>query len=185
MAVELYLEEEHTDIISDSEKNDEWFKTVEELGLKGQQNISENKKSPVPFLFMKRAMINTYETLCPSKSTVEEFDKGTIPLRVLSMIALAKQQNYFAEIEVWYDDVKPDPIVVGKLKKTKNEYDLYLIARWGDELRSFIELQQQAAKRWIARKKIELEDRIIDTQKNLEKIESHANKFVNGEYVWL
>lgn len=151
MATEVYLMEEHEDILTESDSLDEWKEMIEKTGLVGQQHILGESKSPVPFPPMTTEMLGVYGCICPNREKVENYSVSTIPLKVLSLIALSKEQAYFHKIEVWYDVQKPDPIAVGYIKN-QNQFwgdgTAYIIARWGDELESFFELKQKAIKRY-------------------------------------
>ena len=182
MAVEIYLEEETTELIHDSEKSGEWLSIVEKLGLNGQKEMSVDKKSPVPFQFMNTVSCRVYETLCPTKMRVEQFNKGTIPLRALSVISLARDQNYFTKIEVWYDDVEKDPIAVGYLNDTYSS-EKFIIARWGDELRSFAELKQLAINRWIDESKTALNEKMIKCNADMASLDLIAKRYFTGEWI--
>ena len=144
---EIYLLEENKDITFDSDKNEEWKKIIEELRLEGQKKLLENSgnKSAIPFMFMNTRLTRILECLCPVKVDVNKYDKTPIPLKILGVVKLCEQEGYFDTIQVWYDDVSIDPILVGY----KNKEDKYLLARWGDMLRSFDELYEMAKKRWI------------------------------------
>lgn len=111
--VETFIQEETQELIYNNEKLDEWNKYIDELGLQGQTKIVSKEKSPIPFLHMKKSLVNTFEELCPRKVKVEEFSITPIPLELLSLISLAKKENHFKKIEIWYDDKTPDPVVVG------------------------------------------------------------------------
>lgn len=130
MAVETYLEEELKELVVDAEKNDEWQEKVKELGLQGQQGMTVEEKSPIPFPRMTREMNNVYKTLCPTPEPVERYSGSTIPLRVVSMIALCRQEQYFAEIKVWHNLTAPDPVLVGYQTKSWDS-PMFIIARWG------------------------------------------------------
>lgn len=170
--VETYIESELQDLITDAEKTDEWRKKVEELGLRGQLSLIEGKKSPIPFPIMNRAMQRVYETLCPAKMEVKEYNRTTIPARVLEMIGLCVKENYFSKLWVWFDDESPDPILVGR-----HAGALYLIARWGDELRSFSELRELART-----KKIEDGKRKLTSW--LASLERDVDEYLDG-FGWL
>ena len=149
MAVETYVETELQDLITDVEKNEEWKKKVEELGLAGQVEMIAGKKSPIPFPIMNSAMKNVYKTLCPRSQDVTKYARTTIPSRVLEMIGLCVKENYFPILKVWFDDVQPDPILVGYTKDNEWDGERHIIARWGDELRSYPELREIARKRLV------------------------------------
>ena len=42
-----------------------------------------------------------------------DYDKTPIPVEILDLVALSINENYFKEIEIWYDDKNPDPVCVG------------------------------------------------------------------------
>jgi hypothetical protein len=113
--VETFIIEETESLIYDNEKLDDWNKHVAELGLKGQNKIVKPNKSPIPFMFVKSSMKSVFETLCPRKVNVESYDVTPIPLEILELIALSKKEDYFNNIEIWYDDKDPDPLCLGVL----------------------------------------------------------------------
>lgn len=111
--VETFVIEETAELIYDGEALENWNNLVSDLGLKGQIEIVKPEKSPIPFMHLKESMINTLQTLCPRKYSIEDFNVTPIPLEILKLVALSKKENYFEGIEVWYDDKSPDPCVVG------------------------------------------------------------------------
>lgn len=112
--IETFLVEETQELIHDGDKLSEWNSKVKELGLNGQEKIVSKDKSPIPFLPMKTSLTSTLEVLCPQKVRVEDYSISPIPLEILKLVSLSKTEQYFQEIEIWYDDVKPDPVCVGK-----------------------------------------------------------------------
>lgn len=112
--VETFVIEETAELIYDNEKLEKWNDLVTKLDLKGQTTVvKKTDKSPIPFLWMNQVLINTFETLCPRKVPVAEYDKTPIPVEILDLVALSINENYFKEIEIWYDDKNPDPVCVG------------------------------------------------------------------------
>lgn len=111
--VETYLIEETVDLIYDNEKLEKWNSIVEELGLSGQTQIVKPEKSPIPFMHMKQSFENIFQTLCPAKRKINQYDLTPIPLEILELVALSTREQYFNDIEVWYDDKAPDPVAVG------------------------------------------------------------------------
>ncbi len=111
--VETYLIEETVDLIYDNEKLDKWNSIVDELGLAGQTQIVKPEKSPIPFTHMKQSLKSVFETLCPAKRKVKQYDLTPIPLEILELVALSTRENYFHDIEIWYDDKAPDPVAIG------------------------------------------------------------------------
>lgn len=177
MAIETYMIEEAESLIADPEKTDEWNKIATELNLEGQlKQVSGEGKSPIPFQKLKVGEYRVYKTLCPNSTEVHKYSNSTIPLRVLSMIALAEREKYFDEIMIWDDLKSPDPIAIGIKGTSWSEDTTYIIARWGDELRSYVELRKIAL------------DRIKESAKNklskiLKTVDEDVEMFLNGEYV--
>lgn len=182
MAIETFLIEEAEALITDVELNEEWKQKVEELGLEGQKSLCNPGKSPIPFVRLKKGEERMFEELCPNRTSVKDYKEDTIPLRVLSLIALAEKEGYFGKIEIWHNYGSPDPIAVGYKKNSEGKADkwtndgIFIIARWGDELRSFAELLSIAKKQWIETQKTIL-------QEKLNAIESIANRYFKGEWV--
>lgn len=182
MAIEVYLEDEVKELVENSEQTEEWKQQIAALGMTGQTEMIAGEKSPIPFPCMNKAMTNVYTTLCPSRVDFKQYNRGTIPLRVLSAISLCIQQNYFHKIEIWYDDVQPDPIAVGTLNPGWNS-PTFIIARWGDELRSFPELKDLATKRFVEEKRLQLETSQAKITSDLLHLENLAKQHMNGNYV--
>ena len=113
--VETFVIEETQELIYDNEKLDEWNTRVAELGLKGQTKIVKSEKSPIPFMHMKATTVRVFETLCPRKVNITEYDKTPIPVEILNLVGLSVKEEYFSKIEIWYDDENPDPACVGHL----------------------------------------------------------------------
>lgn len=111
--VETFVIEETASLIYDNEQLERWNSLVSNLGLKGQTKIVKPEKSPIPFMFIKTGMKNVFETLCPRKVDVKDYDITPIPVEILDLVALSKKEKYFQKIEIWYDDKNPDPLCVG------------------------------------------------------------------------
>lgn len=111
--VETFIIEETAPLIYDDEQLSKWNEHVSALGLKGQTRIAQPDKSPIPFMHMPQALIATFETLCPRKVAVEDYDATPIPVEILDLIALSKREGYFKKIEIWYDSKSPDPACIG------------------------------------------------------------------------
>lgn len=111
--VETFVIEETQELIYDNEKLDAWNLRIKELGLTGQEKIVTPTKSPIPFMHMKSSMIAIFQQLCPRQVEVEEYDITPIPMEILDLIALSKNEKYFSRIQIWYDDKSPDPACVG------------------------------------------------------------------------
>lgn len=191
--VETFIIEETAELIYDGEKLDEWNKLVDELGLVGQTKIVSKEKSPIPFLHLKKDLVNAFEVLCPVKVKVTDYSVTPIPVEILSLVALSVNEKYFFQIEVWYDDKAPDPICVGVWHSEENIQkgytwttyaEHYLLGKWGDVRRSFGELITMARARFIEQEKVRLAAHIKQYNRELDDIElTAAIKFgstVNG-----
>jgi hypothetical protein len=113
--VQSFMVNETKELVLDGEKLSEWNELVAELGLFGQVETTNGDKSPIPFVFIKQNLKNVMEQLCPRKVEVTDFKISPIPLDILKLVKLAKDEKYFSSIEVWYDDKSPDPFVVGNV----------------------------------------------------------------------
>jgi len=112
--VQTYIQPETEDLITDNEALTAWEQKVMELGLSGQLKVQSGEgKSPIPFLYMKQNLVDVFSTLCPVKVNVKNYNKTPIPIEVLDLISLSVNEDYFADIQVWYDDKSPDPAVIG------------------------------------------------------------------------
>lgn len=204
--VETFLIEETVELIYDNDKLEQWNKRVDELGLSGQRAIVKPDKSPIPFMHMKRSLINVFTCLCPMKIDIKNYNLTPIPVEILDLVSLSVRECYFNRIEVWYDDQKPDPAVVGYTKKwgetnnfhynSKEEAALalnkeignynyqenyYLLGKWADVKHSFEELTNMAIKRWKTEDKAKLEKKIKDSQNRIDDLDTHANEiFISG-----
>lgn len=202
--VETFVIEETAELIYDNEKLDKWNEHIKELGLTGQTKIVQPTKSPIPFMHMKTSLRNVFQCLCPKKVKVEEYDVTPIPVEILDLIALSKRENYFQEIQIWYDDKSPDPACVGLSceyysylsgsertgnYKTKAEVEAikssnwsvyetnekyYLLGKWADVKHSFEELKAMATKRFIAEEGNKKRKAVKEAQRDLDDLEQTA-----------
>lgn len=108
---------ELADISFEVDALDEWKKICNELGMEKQTSLTKGKDSPIPYPFMNTTMNNVYNTLCPYKVEYKEYDKTPVPLPVLKQIQFSVKEKHFSEIQIWYDDKTPCPVVVGIFKK--------------------------------------------------------------------
>ena len=181
MAVQEFLIDEVVNLTTDTDDLQEWQNKVEELDLEGQRKIqSGDKRTPVPFPLMNQAMKNTYGVLCPSILLIHDYDKTAIPLRVLALLSLCKENEYFGKIEIWFDDKTPCPLAVGC-----DGSDKYIIARWGDELEEFAVLQERAIIRKEGLRRIRLKKDLKEAQFGLNTLAEDARSYVMGETSYL
>jgi hypothetical protein len=178
MAVEIYLEPELEEMVGSVEVTEEWRQLAEELGMEGQLKLiapkleGEENKNPSPYIHMNAKAERVFAILCPEVVDYKKYDKSTIPRQVLREIALAEKEQFFDKICIWYDDASPDPLVVGYIKMGNYEYVKHMIARFGDELLPFEELESKSIRR--------LKKRMTDRLKSaLSAIDSTVDEFFN------
>ncbi len=189
--VETFIIEETSNLIYDNDALQKWNEKIEELGLEGQKQVLVVKdKSPVPFMWMNEAIIATFETLCPTKVPVEQYNKTPIPLEILELVSLSKKEGYFYKMEIWYNEQEKDPVCVGYVEDLshtekedwyKNFYaKKYLIGRWADVKASIDALTKRARQIFIANSKSGIEQQIRDAKRMLEDIETTADRKFGG-----
>jgi hypothetical protein len=176
--VTTYELKENEELMYVPEAAIEWATMVEATGLKGQQKLltkgTDGSESPIPYLWMNKRMVNVFKVLCPMKESIEEYAKMPIPLLILGHVKQCQMKGYFKKLEVWYDDVQPDPVVVGD--------EQYLIGRWGAEDRSLEALSAMAFER---KKKDIIEkatDVISDAQRVIATPDSEVTYFMEHGY---
>jgi hypothetical protein len=183
--VETFFVEETLSLIHDNDHLTKWNDLVAFLALSGQQTLTKEDKSPVPFLWMNTVLVNVFETLCPTKVDVSKYNKMPIPLEVLDLIALSKREEYFDYIEIWYDEKTPDPACIGY--RTKEEYkekdewyrkyysDKYLLGKWSDVKATFKELTERAKSKFISTTSLALKTQIKQATRALEDVQDEAD----------
>jgi len=84
-----------------------------------------------------------FGALFPDKVEASKYAQGIIPVRVLQVMAFCKGFPQTSYLEIWHAHaVKEDPILIGR--DTMYSGTNYLLARWGDALPTFDELQAKA-----------------------------------------
>ena len=139
MKTKIYREPENAELTFDEEQLEEYNSLIEELKLPFKTDITKDK-CPNVYVCLNTTMERQLKAICPRKSTIEEYNRSTIPIDVLRVYKFAKEQEMFEGFNILYDDVQPDPILVGwrYLNDTDREKNYswnkthYLIARWGD-----------------------------------------------------
>lgn len=202
--VETFIIEETAPLVYDGEQLEKWNKLIVELGLNGQKALKKPEKSPIPFMHLKKNMSNVLSTLCPVKQDVKDYNKTPIPLEIMELIALAKREEYFDTLQIWYDDKQPDPCCIGTIKmwgvwndyryQTKEEavavhgdnigpysyeHVEYLLGKWADVKQSFEELADRAIARWIKERRADIEKSIKQYERELSDLRQNAEERFN------
>lgn len=120
---------------------------IQSLGLKGQEKLVNGTTiTRLPYRAMEAREMLVYRALCSETAKVEDYSAEPIPLRVLQVLAHARETGLFERIEVWYPKTAKidDPVLVG-VRKTRTYPDddryanlttdhFHILARWGKTL---------------------------------------------------
>lgn len=157
---------------------------IETLGLTGQKELLVPKADAtaerIQFPEMTAQEQAVYRELFPQQTEVENYSAALIPLRVLQLISYVKEQEHFLGLQVWHKKMRdPDPILVGRRKGDK----LYLIARWGDALKQFKDLIEEARAAAVLRIRRIATQEIAELQPVLAAggAENIADRLIGGE----
>lgn len=179
MAIQEFMIDEARDIAEIPERGEQWSKLVEDLGLEGQRQLcSVSPESPIPFPAMNKEMVRVYETLCPVKRVVKDYNKTAIPIRVLEIAGFCVMKEYFGKIEVWYDDKEPDPILVGC-----DGEDKYILARWAAEIEEYAVLRRKAIERKAAEMIMKLEKNKQECMNAVTNVNNLTAQWMTGDWV--
>jgi hypothetical protein len=152
MAFVNFREPELLNLMENQANSDEWVLLAENLGMNGQlKNLKidiNGVGNPNPYMPINRKWLKIFRTLCGAKIDYKEYTKSIIPLDALKEIELCVKNNYFEKIEIWWDDIAPDPLIVGVLNfESRFEKNFFLIGRFGDEVLPLEELEIKAINR--------------------------------------
>ena len=156
MEVKIYREPENESLILNEGELAEYNAIALELGFTTQEKVEE-KNVPNVYISLNTAMEKQLKAVCPMKVDADKYNKSTIPLEVLKVYKFCKENNMFDGFHIWYNDVDPDPMLIGwnwqsaldKEKEYTWRINRFLIARWGDcalELPELLDLGFQKMK---------------------------------------
>lgn len=140
--------------------NEEALALIETLDLDGQRNLVQKRSVGDeevfvrnPYRRMSKEEQAIFSALMPNRVKLERYADGPIPLRALQVAAHARSLDFFDRgFEVWCPQPgRDDPVLVGLKKGEYSSTDIYLLARWGEELRSLDELRAKASAIVIAK----------------------------------
>ena len=143
---------------------------IERLELEGQKRLIANDgQQVVPYRRMTAEELFVYRMLLPQRIEVAKYESGPIPLRVLQVLAHARELGLFGRIEVWFPEEprEPDPLLAGIVGRN----EAWLLARWGAELAPFAELLVRASGRWRERLHLALANAAKHARADLEMLE--------------
>jgi len=168
----------------DITQTEETLRLISDLKLKGQQSlVNKDSKSIFPYRKITQQERNIYLTLCARSVKLEEYDDEVIPVRVLQVIAHAK--DLFKELRIWCPENgdKCDPILVGTKVNPERTYidETFLLARWGNELLSLEELIPKVTEKVKAK----LQTKLAASKSKMENdqlcVDSAIKEFVLGD----
>jgi len=155
MLVETFETTEIDSSCKDAEAaSEEQVELMQELDLTGQLELvsgaGEDGEAPQisPYRLMTDEEYRVYKVLCPETIKPRDFNEHAIPLRVLQVLAHATQLGTLGDIRIWArkSSYIKDPVLVGILSDYNWDRKIFLLARWGEELRPFEELRTLAGK---------------------------------------
>ena len=130
---------------------------IQSLGLEGQKTlVNTDTATRLPYRSMEAAEMLVYKALCDQVAKVESYKGDAIPLRVLQVIAHARELAMFTRLEVWSPSVAKidDPVLVGVIEELiypdQPQYSnlkrdvFYILARWGKCLLPLEQLEAAA-----------------------------------------
>lgn len=147
MQVETYEIEDASSEASQLANDAAALELIEQLNLTGQKEQSnKNTLSRSPYREMLQEEHIVFKALFDRSCPVEQYKAGIIPLRVLQVIAHAKQLGLYRKLEVWYPRTArvDDPVLVGFVGPNDYTGEWYLLARWGKALLPFEQLKKEA-----------------------------------------
>ena len=117
MMIHIYQNEELNDIMFDIGALQEWKDLAVSMGMTNQLSFVTRAETPIPYPNVNASMHIIFKTLCPVNEDFKVYSKTPIPLEVLKQISMSINDKHFNRIEIWYDNKKPDPIVMGIIEK--------------------------------------------------------------------
>lgn len=136
----------------------EAIELIQSLGLKGQEKlVNAGTVTRLPYRAMEAREALVYGALFDGRTKVEDYSAEAIPLRVLQVIAHARETEMFnGGLIIWHPrtHVVRDPVLVG-IKKVLSYPDqpqysnlttdvYFILARWGKALLPLEQLEAMA-----------------------------------------
>jgi len=206
MDVEVFTcEEAHLKSKIDKKDEAAILQKIDDLNLSGQKELlaemgvvpdgtsqEEVKKlikgSIIPFKKMSLEDRRMWGVICPAEEKLTEFSGELIPLRVLEVISICNEKEYFNEMMVFSEkENKKDPILVGITHPDGKSWDktYWLVARWGEVLENMDTLFERAKVKAMAQMKVIAKDAVARATQVLDDPESAAIKWLGGDSIYL
>lgn len=173
MVVETFIDRNELEHLEDNVEQESYNKMCIDLGLEHLAIGADSNVNGIPR--MNKLERKVYDYICPTKTELENYT-GVLPKRVLEAYKVCKDNGWLEEVErgvhIWTAEEDPDPIMVAQF--SWNTYGI--IARWGDELRSFAELRKEA----IRRKKVEVSKKMTEVKHLVELFEKDPDSLTES-----
>jgi len=180
MEVQSFLLEENQGMLVDSKEIEAWTKQITKLKLDGQAKlISDDGSSPVMFKLLSAQEHSVYKNASPTHALIENYEGMPIPLKALSLVALAEKEGYFHHIEIWHNDIDPDPLIVGMAESYGGK--AYLIAIFGTKIKTFEELAEKAKLRLEATREAVIAKNLVLLNAAAKTIKEDVAAILTGE----
>lgn len=154
MEVEMHCKTKEVHLDNDNE--DARSKLCTSLGLKIQSELTDNINVEAYYNRLSRENLFIWKDFLPKTYSAnegdwEKYSFDTIPFSVLEEISFAKSLRVFTDYQIWTPEANiVDPLIVGVIGSapTNNwmsEMNTYfLISRWGESLKAFNEIRENA-----------------------------------------
>lgn len=154
---------------------------IEKLGLVGQRSLTNKETQTLcPYRAMTKDEQFVYQHICPERSEPKNYAGGPIPLRVLQILAWAQDNSIFKRLEIWSANSATikDPVLVGYIQDTRYSWqdNLYILARWADELLPIEVLLPDAYKIYITKRKSRAIKQRAEADRDLAEISTLENQ---------
>lgn len=186
MEIETYeIEEAMTETGTTPEIEAQALELIEKLDLEGQKSLTvetdEGVDTRIPYPEMTSEDEAVYDELFEQKTAVRDYSAGILPVRVLQVVGHAV--DLFEEVKVWHRKTQdPDPILVG-YQKIAGTTKKFLLARWGEALKSMEALREEATEKLTRRWTASAKNTIAEAQAFLAGIDGKVAKKLQGSYV--
>lgn len=192
MQVETYeIEDARTSDASTMALDAEAAELVEKLGLHGQKQLQNPETlTRCPYPVADKDDLVVFRALNQETCTPEDYSLDPIPVRVLQVLAYAKELNFFTRFEIWYPKAArvEDPVLVAFRTyrppgRSWDTTDAYVLARWGKSLLPLEQLRNMA----ISMLRPKVQHKLAEMQADLDKAKSLAKEtdslaFLSGSF---
>ena len=162
----------------------EALELIESLDLDGQRALTKQGEDGelirVPYPKMSKEQKVVLKALFPKSTELPKYSDQAIPLRVLQVAAHAK--DLFDCLLVWHPENadEKDPYLIGRNGTEYGSNELYMLARWGDELKPWGEMVDKAANIIRGSRLMCLRKALSETKSAIEATEEATPEVVIG-----